>query len=301
MVKSYWTFGLPSVITRFIGKLGNNVDIFLVKLFWSATNVGIYASGYRFAMIISGLSMAVSNVLFPEISKSHSNLDWERIKLMIKKSSRYISLFVSPVIVFMILFPREIIHIMLQDQFLPAAPVVRILGLNAFFLVYTTPFRNLFGGINKPKLTAKISVFGNIINVCLNFLLIPDSLFGIPLAGLKEVGAALATLTAGIIISGFSLFIANRESGVTPSYGTVLHILAAINSGLIIYFVNSSIEPITRYYHLIGYSFGLLLIYLVILYLLGEFTKKDWNFIMNTIHPGEMLKYIKDELTGKHD
>jgi len=39
-------------------------------------------------------------------------------------------------------------------------------------------------------------------------------------------------------------------------------------------------------------------IYTAILYLVGEFTKKEWDYIMESINPKEMAKYVKDELTG---
>jgi len=39
-------------------------------------------------------------------------------------------------------------------------------------------------------------------------------------------------------------------------------------------------------------------IYTAILYLVGEFTKKEWDYIMEAVHPVKMWKYVKDELTG---
>ncbi|MFP4050504.1 MAG: flippase [Thermoplasmata archaeon] len=299
MIKSYWTFGLPSFISSWVSKLGNRVDGVLVQLFWGSTNVANYAAGNRMAGIITGVSMAVSQVMFPTISKHHANMDWDKIREVVKKSSRYLSLFISPVVIFLLFFPSDVIHIMLSDSWLPAVPIIRILSINAFFMVYSTPFRNIFGGINKPKLGAKISIFGNTINVALNILLIPDSLFGIPLAGLKEVGAAIATLTAGLIITFSSFIISKREVGVFPNHKVIIHILTAVTAGLIILILKTNVQPIDRFYHLIGYSALLLGVYLGILYLIDEFTKSDWIFIWDTIDIRQMWKYIKEELTGK--
>ncbi len=298
-IKSYWTFGLPSFMSSWVSNLGNKVDGVLIQLFWGSTNVTNYATGVKMAGIITGISMAVSQVMFPTISKHHANLDWNKIQEVVKKSSRYLSLFVSPVIVFILFFPTDMIHIMLKDSWLPAVPVVRILSINAFFMVYSTPFRNIFGGINKPKLGAKISIFGNTINVILNILLIPSSIFGVPLFGLKEVGAALATLTAGLIITFSSFIISKREADVFPNHKVVLHILAALIAGLTATILKIQVQPIVRFYHLIGYSLLVLGIYLGILYLINEFKKSDWDFIWDTIDIKQMWKYIKEELTGK--
>ena len=41
-------------------------------------------------------------------------------------------------------------------------------------------------------------------------------------------------------------------------------------------------------------------IYIALLVLLREFTKKDYDFIIEMIHFGEMKRYIQDELKGEH-
>ncbi|MFW6048467.1 MAG: hypothetical protein ACOC87_04165 [Candidatus Natronoplasma sp.] len=47
------------------------------------------------------------------------------------------------------------------------------------------------------------------------------------------------------------------------------------------------------------YGAAVIPIYPAILYLVGEFTKKEWNYIMESINPVKMWHYVKDELTGK--
>ncbi len=45
-------------------------------------------------------------------------------------------------------------------------------------------------------------------------------------------------------------------------------------------------------------SCSLYLYLLKTLALIGEFTKKEWDYIMEAVHPVKMWKYVKDELTG---
>jgi len=297
-IKSYWNFALPGFFSKIVGKLGNRLDIVMVQLFWSSSNVGFYAAGRQLAMIVNGLVAGVSTLIFPTISEYHANGDWEALRKAVEGAARYTSLVILPVIVFLILFPKEIISIMISDAFLDAAPVVRILAINSFFLLYFKPFRYVIGGTNRPELSAKISIAGNIANVALNVILIPDSLFGFPLFGLKEVGAAIATLTAMISISLAKMAVSKRIADVSFTWGTLYHIGAAILSGLILYAWQWQVMPITRFYHLFIYGGAMIGIYTAILYLVGEFTKEEWNYIMESINPKKMAKYIKDELTG---
>jgi len=297
-IKSYWEFALPGFFSKIVSRFGNRVDIVMVQLFWGSSNVGYYASGRQLAFIVNGLVAGVGTVIFPTISEYHAKKDWESLKKAVEGAARYTSLVISPVIIFLILFPVEIITIMISRAFLPAAPIVRILAINSFFALYFRPFKSVISGTNRPELSAKISIAGNLGNVTLNFLLIPTSIFGIPLAGLGEVGAALATLTAGISIALAKYFVSKRLADISFTWGTGFHILAAINSGLILLAWERVMFPILRYYHLLFYGAAMLAIYTAFLVLTEQFTKEEWNYIMEAVNPKEMAKYVKDELTG---
>jgi len=297
-IKSYWDFALPGFFSQIVRQLGQRVDIVMVQLFWGSSNVGYYASGKRLALIVNGLVAGVGTLIFPTISEYHSKKDWKGLRKAVQGAAKYTSLVISPVIVFLILFPEEVITIMVSRAFLPAAPIVRILAINSFFGLYFSPFRKVITGTNRPELSAKISMVGHSVNIALNVILIPDSLFGVPLFGLKEVGAALATLTAGVGINLTKMVVSKRIADVSFTWGTLYHIGAAILSGLILYAWQWQVMPITRFYHLFIYGFAMIGIYTAILYLVGEFTKKEWDYIMESINPKKMWKYVKDELTG---
>ncbi len=297
-IRSYWDFALPGFFSKITSRLGNRVDIVMVQLFWGSANVGYYASGRQLALVVKGLVVGIGTVIFPTISEYHAKGDWESIREAVKGAARYTSLFISPVIVFLILFPREIIYIMISADFLPAAPIVRILAINSFFSLYFRPYKHVIPGINRPKLSAKISVVGNLANVALNVILIPDSLFGVPLFGLKEVGAAIATLTAGISIAIAKYYVSKRLADVSFTWVTFYHIGAALISGLILFAWEMQVMPITRFYHLFFYGGAMLGLYGAILYLTGEFTKKEWDYIMEAVNPKKLWIYMKDELTG---
>ncbi len=300
-IRSYWNFALPGFFSKLVGRLGNKLDIVMVQLFWSSSNVGFYAAGRQLAMIVNGLVAGVGILIFPTISEYHAKADWDSLRKAVEGAARYTSLAISPVIVFLILFPEEIITIMISRDFLPAAPIVRILALNSFFILYFRPFKYVITGTDRPELAAKISIAGNIANVALNVILIPDSLFGVPLLGLKEVGAAIATLTAGVSICIAKFLVSKRLADVKFTWGTVYHIGAAIFSGLILYAWQWQVMPIARFFHLLFYGAAMIGIYTAILYLVGEFTKTEWDYIMESVNPKKMWIYVKDELTGKED
>ncbi|MFW5927964.1 MAG: oligosaccharide flippase family protein [Thermoplasmatota archaeon] len=299
LAKRYWEFSWPSFTTKLFSKFGNRVDVVMVQLFWSSVNVGYYAAARRFSLLTTGMAASIATVMFPSISNMHANGDIEKIKSTVKVAMRYISMLSMPVIAFILFFPDRIIYILLSGDFLPAVPVLRILAFQGFIASYFKPMNQIIPGMDKPKVMMKVGVTANLINITLNVILIPDSLFGVPLIGLKEIGAATATLTAAIVSSVLGYYIVDDMIDFKIPKNPIYHISSATITGFSLYTLHRYVLPITRFYHLFGYGLAMLGIYTGILYLVGEFTKEDWNYIMETIHPGELWRYIKDELTGK--
>ncbi len=90
-----------------------------------------------------------------------------------------------------------------------------------------------------------------------------------------------------------------KHTGTKFNAKIILHLFIAIITGFILLQINS-ILPLWRFYHLIGVSMAFMGIYIALLVLLREFTKKDYDFIIEMIHFGEMKRYIQDELKGEH-
>lgn len=295
-VRSYWDFGLPYFFARFASLLGNKVDIVMVQLFWGSVNVGYYAMSLKFSAMVTGISTAVALLIFPKISGHHARSDWESIRNIITESSRYLSMIATPIILFLIIFPRQVIIIVLSGDFLPAVFVLRIVAINAFFVVIRNPMMNMFAGINRPGLGAKLSITSNVINFGLNLVLIPKEVFGIALVGLGEVGAALATLTSSVILLSMAM-IYSKKVATTMLYNKIpLHLIAGIVTSGIFYLLESHVLSIVRFYHLAAYGLAFVGLYALLLYIIGEFTKKDWDYILASVHPKEMYDYVRDEI-----
>lgn len=296
LVRSYWNFGIPYFFSRFTSLLGKQLDIVMVQLFWGSIYVGYYAVSLRFSAMVTGISTAVAILIFPTISGHHANSDWKSIRDIVTSSSRYLSMIVTPITLFLIIFPEQIILILLSSDFLPASLVLRIMALNAFFIVISRPIRTIFPGIDKPRLGASISITSNIINFGLNILLIPSSVFGITFMGLGEVGAAIATLSSSMILLSLCITYSKKVADATLYNRIPLHLFSGILSAAMFYLIELHLFNIVRIYHLVFYGLAFVGLYTLLLYLVGEFTKEDWNYILEAIHPKEMYDYIKDEV-----
>jgi len=122
-------------------------------------------------------------------------------------------------------------------------------------------------------------------NIILNIILIPKDiqLFNLNLAGLGAKGAAIATVFAygtGLFYSRVTAWKLTKLKG-NPKI--ILHALAAVAMATILYFILYElklIEIITRWYHLLGSALIGIIVYIFILWVLKEFTKKDFHFFL---------------------
>jgi peptidoglycan biosynthesis protein MviN/MurJ (putative lipid II flippase) len=157
----------------------------------------------------------------------------------------------------------------------------------------------LISGINRPGIAAKIGFAICVTNISLNYLFIPKqgllSSFGIN----GPTGAAIATVLSSLV-GFFGLRLAAKKlTGIKLLQShTPRHIIAGLVMAGILYYTNSLI-PLVRWYHLLGFAGIGLAVYLGVLLVLKEFTKKDLHFFLDMIHPKEMLSYIKSELKEK--
>ena len=143
-----------------------------------------------------------------------------------------------------------------------------------------------------------------LFNIGLNFILIPRDInaLGITLFGWGARGAAIATVISYLIGLLYSRYMAYKLHNIKGSPVIILHAVAASVMALCLYTALYSFQLlpfIDRWYILLAVSFLGLGIYIFVLYLLYEFTKKDLKFFLETLNIKKMLQYIIEELRGK--
>jgi len=284
--KDYSKFAVPLAVSALCLIIITNIDKVLIQLFWSSQQVGEYFAVFNLSRFIVLFATSVGLLLFPTISEYHVKNEMKKIKSLVLKSERYLSMIVFPIIITMIALAYPIIHVLLSDRYLPALQVLQILPLFVLFEVLSRPYDNQFIGMNMPNISRNRVIIMVIINIFLNLVLIPKDIssLGLKLAGLGATGAAIATAVSYLVGLVYIRVAAWRLTGILGQRSIFIHAFAAIISGLFLTYINN-IFIISRWYHLLGLSLFGLGIYLAILYL---FSKK-------------MLEYIRNEIRGKND
>ena len=302
--KSYLSFAMPMFLFSIISTISGNIDKLMIGYFWTATEVGYYFSVQQILQIISVISVAFSTVLFPEFSVYNVKKDFEKINKTIRAAERYISMLIIPPAVIIIIFVNQVISIMLNSAFLPAAQTFVVLTIYASLASLMAPYYSLIAGLNRPGIYAKIGLGIGLINIALNFLFIPQWGLLSPLGINGPTGAAVAMVLSILVGFIWIRFSAKKLTGIhLLQTHTPRHIIAGVVMGLFLYLFafHTAFFSAIHWYHLLFFTGLGLAIYLGVLFVLREFTKKDLHFFLDLLQPKKMLSYIKSELKERKE
>ncbi len=296
-LKSYLHFALPVFLGTIVGVITMNIDTTMIQLFYGSADVGYYFGARKISEFLFIFSAATGLLLFPAMSGFHAKNNIPELKKLTYKSERYLSMIVSPITVFTIVLAYPIVHVLLSDQFFPSATLLRLLVVFVFIITLSHPYGVQFSSIGKPIIAAKIGIFISLLDICLNLIFIPESVFGFRLLGWGARGAAFTTVISGFVGLALTRIVVKKLTGTKSNPRILLHFITALIMGFFLYALNTIIYP-GRWYELVFFALAGLGMYFAILYLLNEFTKEDYRLFAETLSPLQMAKYIKSELKG---
>jgi len=295
--KSYLSFGIPITIISLIVVISINIDKVMIGYFCSQTEVGYYWTVQQLSEVIIIISTALGVVLFPTLSEYHATKNFKGLIKITNQAERYISMVTIPIIVLIIIFAEPIIYFMLSSSFISAAPVLIVIALYTFVLGIMLPYSSLIAGMNKPIIAAKIGITMCSVNIALNYLLIPKGGFLSSFGFDGATGAAIATLISLLIgLVGFQISAKKLTKMKVLNTHIPRHIISGLVMGFLLHYSTKLLIPSVHWYHLIILSMIGMALYFGIMTILREFTRQDFDFFWNMIHPKEMMKYIQSEM-----
>lgn len=302
LLGSYWDFAKPLMVAGLFSVAANRLDRVMIGFFWGSSQVGIYFGADRIVSLILTLGGAVGTLLLPTISYMNVEEDLLGIRDVTYRAIRYSTMVTIPVVLGAVVFAEPIIHLILSDAFLKGAPTLGVLAINALVSVGYRPYQSMLGGMDRSDLMGWATIVMAVTNVGLNFVLIPADIgvLGIDLFGLRAFGAAIATLASTVV--GWAVFrvYAGRILDLRPQWASVLRQLVA--GGVMVgalFWLDSMVVGLARWYHLGLFGLLGLGIYLGALTLVGGFDRDDLDFFLDMLHPEEMWDYLTDELFSR--
>jgi O-antigen/teichoic acid export membrane protein len=191
-------------------------DSFFIGFFKSSLEVGVYNAAIPIVLLLTFAPNLFIHLFFPLITKEYSRKNFELIKELSKQVGKWIFIINLPIFILMFLFPGTIINALFGAEYSAAEYSLRILsfGLLASSSLIILP--SLIQMMGKSKLYFVDMVFALILNIFLNYFLIPlDKIFFIE-NSIGINGAALATTISVIFLNFLFLLQINHHLSFIP-------------------------------------------------------------------------------------
>lgn len=156
-------------------------------------DVGIYFTAFKLSMFSAAALMAVNSISSPKFAEMFARNDIQGLQKIAHQSTKIIFLTSVPLIVIFFMFPTFFLGLF-GDEFKIGVTAFILLSCGRLISSFSGSVGNILQMTNNQNIYAMILFFGAIINVVLNFILIPENNvfadYGI--SGIN--GAALASM-----------------------------------------------------------------------------------------------------------
>ncbi|MEN8194234.1 MAG: oligosaccharide flippase family protein [Bacteroidota bacterium] len=235
VLKKMLKFGIPYLPAAFASIIVQIIDVPIVERLTDTATLGIYRANYKLGIF---MMLFVQMFLFAWQPFFLENAKEKNAKEIFAKVLTVFLVVASSIWVVLSLFIEDIVMIkimgrtILGEQFLSGLPIIPIILLAYLF---NGLYMNFIAGIyieEKTRYFPLITGLGAIVNVIVNFSLIP--IYGI-------WGAAWATLASYIVMAGGLFIVAQKFYKIEYEYFKIIKIFSLIFiSGVIYYYLSSN-------------------------------------------------------------
>ncbi|MBN1578836.1 MAG: flippase [Chitinispirillaceae bacterium] len=185
------------VITLLDAVVWQKSEVFFLKQFSSITAVGFYSLSYGLTYMIMQIPATVTNVIFPVFSEAYGADAGDILRRGYYYSIKYLALMLLPSTTLCGIVAPQVITLLYGEQYLPAAPVLRILLVVSALATIHRPISTTLYSTENQNFITKITLLLAVINIALDCILIPD--YGIIGAAAANGAAQLGSVILGLI------------------------------------------------------------------------------------------------------
>ena len=179
----------PMALSAIAYFIMQSIDIIILSIYEGFDQIAYYSVSVKLAMLTTLALMSVNIVIAPRIAEIYENQKMQKLQMLIKHSTRIIFLISICVLSVLFFFSEEILGLFGQGYVIANNALLFLLAAQ-FFNALSGPGAIYLNMTGRQKTLNKILVSALIINISLNFYLIPTQ-------GIN--GAAIATLASLVI------------------------------------------------------------------------------------------------------
>lgn len=196
LLRSLFHFGKYTFGTNISSMFIKNTDSWMIGRLISATGVALYNPAIRIANIVEVPTLAIANVVFPQVAGKLKESGIEGVRDIYYKSVALILAMTLPVVLPLYVFSDYIVLLLFGEAYLPASPILKVTVFYMLIIPFNRQFGTIMDALQLPKLNFYLLLSVAFLNILFNYFLL--SSYGV-------IGAAYGTVLAYAIV-----FIANQ-------------------------------------------------------------------------------------------
>ncbi len=293
-IKKYTQIAIPLAIAGVVGSINTNIDKIIIQFFWGDFATGGFYLDQKLALVISSFGGVLTVFFLPILSKLHSSSDSSDLNQTTNEFERLVIIFILPLVIMTFFLSYYIVRIF-SALFTPYSDILSILSVSAIFTVLVTASSSALIAKGKARIVGSLSILSMTVNIILNFILIPQEIFGIRYLSIGPLGGGVSSLVASIIYYlGLRIFL-TRTSGIKFAGRTFYPLLAGAVEALFLYYITRIVSP-ERIFILIPVMFGAGVIFTGTLLLTRQIEWSDLTaFIKNLLNPFHLTNTFREE------
>ena len=248
--KDYWKFALKfnlPLIPHYLSSIIlGQADRIMIDSFYGKTEVAIYSLAYSMSLMMNVVTTSINASLVPWTYQQCKKTNYKSIK----KVANIILILMAGLSLVPILLAPELIGILGPAEYSDGVYLVPSISLSVFFIFLYSLFANIEFYFEKSKFIMLASIGGAILNIVLNYILLPLLGYGI---------AAYTTLACYIMFS-FAHYVFMKKICNEKNIKESIYNIQLIISLSILLIIISQIIMLTYKFNFIRYSIiGILL------------------------------------------
>jgi O-antigen/teichoic acid export membrane protein len=186
LLKEAWPFALT----------GTFINVYLwidsVMLSYMEGNevVGWYSAAYRLVLILLFIPMVFDSAIFPVMARAYVSKK-DILKIILEEYFKFMLIISTLIGIIVTISSDNIILLIYGDKYLGSIPALQILIWALVLIFLRVPFERLFEASNKQILVTKAFGYSVILNIILNYILIPKYSY---------MGAGIATVLTDLMV-----------------------------------------------------------------------------------------------------
>jgi O-antigen/teichoic acid export membrane protein len=275
LLKKVAGYGLPMVGWFLCNQILNLSDRYMIEFFRGSTEVGIYSANYNLVNRSIGLlSAPLLIAAHPLIINAWENYDKDRIQEIISLFSRYFLFFAIPVIVYITIFSKELVSILIGQEYRKGYIIIPFVLLGFLAWNFSMYGHKGFEIVKKTGIIMKLLIVSTLLNIFLNLIFIP--LYG-------YIAAALTTLISFLLYCILIYYNSTKFIKWSIPWRSLFKITisAMISSvSLVVIKTNFYFNP---FLYFIGGFIIYVVIYIIILIIIQEFREYELQLLKNIL------------------